>query len=315
MTIGLLLTLLVSAAGVANADDANHSPLADAGLDQSVKSGSEVYLSSNGSSDPDGRIVDYHWQVVTPSGTTERPYCFNCERAKLFPTEHGRYEVTVTVTDDDGATASDTMYVDVSTSNPPTVSIDGPSQGSEDETFTYEAAVDSTDTPLSRVVWRVDDEVMNESSVEGYSASPSITFSPDDAGRMEVSATVWDAGRQRATDTKSVSVHSTTSGTGVCGLARGYGVDTRQDCDEIFNGADRSVTKEDGTKEFMEVNGEDGLQKSADQGKSNYNSDFSSESNERREDVIESSTDTSDTTDGKQDTSSEADWNGGGYGF
>jgi len=69
-------------------------------------------LFANGSFDPDGTIVNYHWDFG--DGTETDGFA-----PTHTYTEPGSYEVTLTVTDDQGATDSDTVTV-VATSEPPT---------------------------------------------------------------------------------------------------------------------------------------------------------------------------------------------------
>lgn len=88
-------------------------PLAEAGLDQEVSRGSTVFLDATGSRDPDGGSLAYEWTIRTPSGATVTPECATCARTEFAARETGRYEVTVTVTDDEGRPREDTLYVDV----------------------------------------------------------------------------------------------------------------------------------------------------------------------------------------------------------
>jgi hypothetical protein len=105
-----LLALAIAAAGVAAA---NEPPMAEAGLDQDSTVNSTVYLDAGGSLDPDGDIVSYDWAIERPNGTTTVPDCGTCSLTHFVPMRSGQYNVTVTVTDDDGASINDTMYVTV----------------------------------------------------------------------------------------------------------------------------------------------------------------------------------------------------------
>ncbi|MFC7046167.1 PKD domain-containing protein [Halobacteriaceae archaeon GCM10025711] len=126
LRLALAIVSLVSVAAVPAGGMANETPLADAGLDQSVEKYDTVYLDASGSRDPDGRIASYEWTITDPEGNHVQPASPDQARAEFVPDTVGTYEVTVTVTDDDGATASDTLYVDVTPGAPPTVSLSGP---------------------------------------------------------------------------------------------------------------------------------------------------------------------------------------------
>jgi len=85
----------------------NSAPVADAGADQTVSVGETVTLSAIGSTDSDGMIVNYTWtfmhdgELVTLTGMEVE---FEFEVADT-------YEVTLTVTDDEGASDTDTVII------------------------------------------------------------------------------------------------------------------------------------------------------------------------------------------------------------
>lgn len=116
----LICALFVLTAGIPSIGSAvdNEAPLADAGLDQSVSEGSIVYLDGGGALDPDGSIVEYSWSIQTPRGSSMEPTNPHAELTRFVANSAGRYSVTLTVTDDDGSTKSDTLYVDVTDSSP-----------------------------------------------------------------------------------------------------------------------------------------------------------------------------------------------------
>ncbi|MEM7134023.1 MAG: putative Ig domain-containing protein [Chloroflexota bacterium] len=92
-------------------EPANVAPVADAGLDQTIldidNSGSElVTLDGSASADSDGSITTYEWGGINdvvilsePSPTIDLPI--------------GSYTIVLTVTDDDGATATDSVTITV----------------------------------------------------------------------------------------------------------------------------------------------------------------------------------------------------------
>jgi hypothetical protein len=121
----LLAVVLLGGGGVATGGE---PPLADAGLDQQVERNATVLLDAAGSRDPDGTIRSYRWTIETPDGRTVQPRDADAPRTAFVARQTGRYEVTVTVTDDDGQTASDTLYVDV---DPAPASPSSPSEASD----------------------------------------------------------------------------------------------------------------------------------------------------------------------------------------
>ena len=89
----------------------NDSPIANAGPDQIVP-GNSVQLDGSGSYDPDGSIVSWSWilehldnSAYDKTATGETPTVSNLE--------YGNYTVTLTVTDNHGATGTDEMHLSV----------------------------------------------------------------------------------------------------------------------------------------------------------------------------------------------------------
>ncbi len=95
----------------------NRSPVANAGVDQNVEdtdnSGSEIImLNGGGSSDPDGTITNYLWQEgLTTLANGASP-------TANVPFAVGAHTVTLTVTDNRGSTASDTVQINVTAPGP-----------------------------------------------------------------------------------------------------------------------------------------------------------------------------------------------------
>jgi hypothetical protein len=83
----------------------NQSPSVDAGSDRTITVGEDIALRAS-ANDPDGRIVSYEWKegsIVKGSSASLR----------VQNLSEGVHVFTVTVTDDKGATASDTVVVEV----------------------------------------------------------------------------------------------------------------------------------------------------------------------------------------------------------
>ena len=84
----------------------NQAPRANAGVNKTINEGDSVTLSGSGSNDPDGRIVSYEWKkgssVIGRSVTLT-----------LNSLTRGTYTYTLMVTDNDGATDSDSVTVTV----------------------------------------------------------------------------------------------------------------------------------------------------------------------------------------------------------
>ena len=119
-----VLALSISACDVLDGDDDddddpvvsdNSDPTANAGADQEAEEGDEVTLDGSGSSDSDGTIEKYAWSHVTSnagvtlSGADTATVTFTAPPVD----EDTEMVFRLTVTDDDGATATDDVSVNV----------------------------------------------------------------------------------------------------------------------------------------------------------------------------------------------------------
>ncbi|WP_223892521.1 PKD domain-containing protein, partial [Sulfurovum sp. TSL6] len=89
---------------------ANIPPIADAGADQNVEVNQSITITGSGT-DSDGNITAYEWKKGTTILATTASFSYT-------PDTVGTDTLTLTVTDDDGATATDSMNVTV-TAVPP----------------------------------------------------------------------------------------------------------------------------------------------------------------------------------------------------
>ncbi|QLH84351.1 PKD domain-containing protein [Halosimplex pelagicum] len=235
------------AAGASGPDDGgNESPLAEAGLDQTVSANTTVYLDATGSRDPDGEIGQYRWRLELPDGSYTTPSCETCGRTKFVPRETGTYNATVTVTDEDGATSADTLRVHVEPSSGPSVTLSGPDSVVAGSIGEYSASVSAGANDLAGVVWRADGRRLNRTTLTGESASVDHLHAFRSGGTVTLSATAVDRlGRER-TATKNVTVTdpslSDDSGSG-SGYSTGGSDDDRNRCSRY--GADDTYCNND----------------------------------------------------------------------
>jgi hypothetical protein len=218
MIRGVMLAVVVLAASVAGTGvasaDGNEPPLAAAGLDQTVSEGTVVYLDAGGSTDPDGTIEDYRWEITAPNGSTLSPACGSCARTHFRANQSGEYTVTVTVTDDDGATASDTLYVTAETSASPSVTVDGPVRVQNGTAASFDATVTAGDSDLDRLVWSVDGTVVERETLSGTKAERELTTGINTGGSRTVRARAIDVTGASDADTHTVYAATNNSSSG-----------------------------------------------------------------------------------------------------
>ncbi|HWA32372.1 MAG TPA: peptidoglycan-binding protein [Candidatus Paceibacterota bacterium] len=93
----------------------NQSPTADAGPDQTITLPTDsVTLDGSGSSDPDGTIASYVWTEVSGPSTVDPDDVVGPDAGGLV---EGTYVFELTVTDNDGATGTDTVSITVNPAN------------------------------------------------------------------------------------------------------------------------------------------------------------------------------------------------------
>jgi len=97
------------AASLVNILTKGNPPVAEAGPNQSVLAGDTVILDGSASTDSDGTITKYVWNIPN-AGTKEGITVTQTLPASIAP---GDYTVALTVTDDDQNTDNDTMIITV----------------------------------------------------------------------------------------------------------------------------------------------------------------------------------------------------------
>ncbi len=105
----------------------NWPPEANAGQDQWTSEGSTVTLDGSGSYDPDGEIISYHWSLLSSTGPAVTLSSDTSATPSFTPSDNGVYTFQLTVTDNQGASRSDTVVVNVNNVDPQlSVTVSGP---------------------------------------------------------------------------------------------------------------------------------------------------------------------------------------------
>ena len=171
----------------------NRPPTASGGIDTEVSLGTPIDFDGSGSSDLDGTIVSYDWDFGdgTAHGSGATP-------THLY-TDHGTYTVTLTVTDDDGATHSDTITVTI-LNNPPSANA-GADQSVYLGTTTYFDGTSSSDIDGTIVSYDWD---FGDESTHGTGVTPSHDF--PDHGTYTVTLIVTDDDGATDTDTCVITI-------------------------------------------------------------------------------------------------------------
>jgi len=177
----------------------NQPPLAKAGTDQNVidsdRNGTEVItLNGSASSDPDGSIDSYIWK----EGATQ--IASGAMPSVTLPT--GAHTITLTVTDNQGASATDTVVVTVTAANQPPIANAGIDQTVNDSDGNGSQAVTLNGSASSDPDGSISSYVWGEGTAQiAIGATPTVTLS---TGIHTINLTVTD--NQGATATATVVV-------------------------------------------------------------------------------------------------------------
>lgn len=117
--------ITLSISGISN----NRAPVADAGPDQAVATGSLVTLDGSGSSDLDGDLLTYTWSLTTvPAGSTAAISSSTAVRPTFTADVDGVYRVSLVVSDGLRSSAADDVVITATQPNTPPTAQAGPDQ-------------------------------------------------------------------------------------------------------------------------------------------------------------------------------------------
>jgi PKD repeat protein len=179
----------------------NRAPIADAGPDQTVPKKTLVTLDGTGSSDPDGDILTYAWTqtggpAVVLTGADIPTPTFTPPKASL-------YTFQLTVDDNDGGIATDTVVV--TATNVPPVADAGSNQTVRkntlvtlDSSFSYDSDGDVLTHSWTQVFGS------NVTLTDADTATP--TFTPSEAGTYIFRLSVDDGDGGMSEDTVTITV-------------------------------------------------------------------------------------------------------------
>jgi len=181
-------------------DNTNDSPVADAGPDQTASdadgSDSEtITLDGSGSYDPDGDISSYEWSEDGSSIGTGKVISYD------FAV--GTHNVTLTVTDNEGATGTDTVIVNIVPNQSPTANASSDKEALVGQSVNFDG-FGSSDPDGSIVSYSWDFDASNGVSEDAVGMTASHTYST--AGTYTVTLTVTDNGNATNQDTATVTV-------------------------------------------------------------------------------------------------------------
>jgi hypothetical protein len=214
---GILLVLLAAGCSGCKTGDPsglNTLPVADAGRDQSVVTGTTVRLDGGASLDPDGDLLAYAWTFASmPDGSAAQLDDPRSPAPSFVADLEGRYVLSLTVNDGQASSAPDTATIIASTTNAPPVAHAGPDQRVTTVsrvTLDGSASSDANGDPIT-YAWTPTSMPEGSSArlVAPQSATPS--FIADVDGDYVFSLTVNDGMEDSAPDSMTVTATTANS--------------------------------------------------------------------------------------------------------
>lgn len=175
--------------GVTVGKIANQPPVAEANGPYAGTVGLLVSFDNSGSSDPNNAIVSYTWDFGDGASATGPNPGHTYDEA-------GRYNVTLMVTDNDGAMDSDSTTVTIGSGNlSPVANAGGPYEGTVDSAIQFDGSGSSDpDGSIDAYYWEFGDgsTATEANPAHGYATSGTYNVSLtvyDDNGAMDAAAT------------------------------------------------------------------------------------------------------------------------------
>lgn len=178
----------------------NAAPTAEAGPDRTVRTGEAAAFDGSGSTDSDGTIARYEWDL---DGDGTYDTAGGSPGATRSYASAGTYEVRLRVTDDDGTTATDTATVTVVSNRAPTADAGDDAAVTVGEGHTFDAS-GSTDSDGTIVEYRWD--LDGDGAIDRRTSNPALTHAYGSTGTYDARVTVVDDDGATDRDTATVTV-------------------------------------------------------------------------------------------------------------
>jgi hypothetical protein len=191
------------------AETGNSQPMANAGPDQNVATGTEVTLDGTGSQDADGDPLNYNWTIVSmPSGSTAELSDPTADQPTFVADMDGTYVIELVV--NDGTVDSEPVMVTVtaSTANSAPIADAGPDQEAGTGTTVMLDGTGSSDAdgdPLSYAWSIVSAPEGSEAVLSDPTTSETVFFTPDFPGAYVIQLIVNDGIVDSEPDTATIT--------------------------------------------------------------------------------------------------------------
>src|SRR5690554_1626074 len=191
------------------ASTANSVPVANAGADQNIATGSVVTLNGAASSDADGDILSYQWSLISvPSGSAATLNNITGEYITFTADIDGSYIAQLTVNDGTENSAPDTVTIVASTANSAPVANAGTDQNVISSTIVNLDGSSSSDADGDGLsyAWSFISKPAGSTATFDNAQVVNPSFTADIEGSYVISLVVNDGLESSASDTVQVEV-------------------------------------------------------------------------------------------------------------
>lgn len=173
---------------------ANSAPVAHAGTNQNVATGSSVTLDASASSDADGDVLSYQWSLTVPSSSSALLSNSTSAAPTFTVDKEGVYTAQLIVNDGTVDSAPVTVTITAATTNAAPTANAGANQNVETGSFvTLDASASSDpDGDTLSYQWSLTTVPSSSSALLDSNTVPIITFTPDKDGTYVVQLIVND---------------------------------------------------------------------------------------------------------------------------
>src|SRR5262249_33136810 len=179
-----------SAPATATVATRHHPPVATAGANQQVTTGTTVILDGSASSDPDGDALSYSWTLLRPAGSSAALAGATTATPTFVADVVGSYTASLTVDDGRGATASASVTIDAV---PPPCVVNADAGANQTVAIDSTVHLDgsrSTSSCPSSVQWAFVSKPATSHAVLLDASTLTPTFVPDATGDYSIQLTV-----------------------------------------------------------------------------------------------------------------------------
>jgi len=222
--------------GTGDACTPNSPPTANPGGLYSGIEGQSITLDGSASTDPDGSITKYEWDVDN-NGTYDYTSTTSATQGHTY-TQQGTYTIKLRVTDNLGATGTATTTATISDSSPTADFTGSPTSGAAPLTVNFTNTSTGYDQPLI-YQWDFD----NNGTVDSAATNPQYTYTNTGAYTVKLTVTDSDGSTNTLIRSNYISVSSpgytlavNKAGTGSGSVTSSpAGIDCGSDCTETYS--------------------------------------------------------------------------------